>query len=75
MENSIHDYIKKHNLDASGFTKEIFIRALCLISKDNNDIGLVIKDIELVYANYQLKFNNNATPLHNYLLSKLVYMP
>jgi hypothetical protein len=75
MEKSINEYIKTHKLDVNGFNKEIFVKALCMISKEENDIRLIIKDIDMIYANYQIRYNDNATPLYNYLMNKLTFMP
>jgi hypothetical protein len=74
MEDIIYEFITSNNLDADGFSKDVFVKALCMMMKDEKhifSIGSPLKEIDLIYVRYQNKYNDNSSPLYNYLLDKL----
>jgi hypothetical protein len=67
----IHDVIRRSpELCNQQFSKDVFIRAICIMIKHNYDMLSSLKNLDYLYAHYQLVYNNNTTPMHIFIEDK-----
>jgi hypothetical protein len=72
----IHNVIQENGYDEEVNAKQAFVKALCKLTNDGLFTQANLKDIDFLYASYQLKYHSNQTPLYNYFMDKhLAKMP